>query len=52
MNVGWYVVYLLMCSLNGVTCINNGFGFNSWQFWAYTGMIIMSFIAGSNYRRN
>lgn len=51
MNVGWYVVYLLMCGLNGAMCTAHGFHFGQWQFWAWSGIVILSFIAGSNYRK-
>lgn len=51
MNTGWYVVYLIMCALNGALCSLSGFYINTWQFWAWTGIVIMSFITGSNYRK-
>lgn len=46
MNVGWYVVYLLMIFLNSMTWLNSGFGIKTWQYWASFGMLVMCFIAG------
>lgn len=51
MNMGWYMVYLIMCVLNGALCSQSGFSFDTWQFWSRTGIVIMSFIAGSHYRK-
>lgn len=51
MNSGWYVVYALICFLNQVVCYINGFNLLTWQNWTWVGMIILSFIAGSNYRK-
>lgn len=51
MNVGWYVVYVLMCMANGVMCVKHGFDFNTWQFWVWTGIIALTFVSGASYRR-
>jgi hypothetical protein len=51
MNVGWYVVYVLMCSANGLMCAEHGFTVDQWQFWAWSGIIALAFISGANYRR-
>lgn len=50
-NGGWYVVYLLMCFANAFMCIRHGFTIDQWQFWAWTGIVALTFISGANYRR-
>lgn len=51
MNVGWYIAYLLACFLNGYMCAKHGFNIDQWQFWVWTGIVALSFIAGANYRK-
>lgn len=46
LNDGWYVVYILMLALNTFMCNKHGFGLNTWQHWAWFGIVVMSFIAG------
>jgi hypothetical protein len=46
---GWYIVYMLMIILNSIMCIKHGFGPNTWQNWAWFGIVVMSFIAGRGY---
>ena len=48
MNNGWYVVYILMCGLNGVLYGTMGHAFNSWQFWVGLFIPILCYIAGTN----
>ena len=49
MNWGWYTVYLLMIILNQVMCMAHGFSIFTWQNWVWFGMLVLCFIAGSNY---
>lgn len=51
MNVGWYIVYLLMCIANGIMCVEHGFSIDSWQFWVWTGILAITFVSGASYRR-
>lgn len=51
MNVGWYIVYLLMIMCNGVMCHVHNFDGGTWQYWVWSIMIILTFVAGSNYRK-
>lgn len=46
MNKGWYIVYLLMIAVNSIMTTCHGFGFDTWQHWAWLGMLILCFIAG------
>lgn len=46
MNVGWYVVYLLMIAINSVANSINGYTIGSWQFWLSLGLLMMCYIAG------
>lgn len=46
MNVGWYVVYLLMIIINSVMTALHGFNIATWQYWVWFGMLVMCFIAG------
>lgn len=49
MDNGWYVVYILMCFLNGALYASMGHNlFNSWQFWVGMFVPILSYIAGTN----
>lgn len=48
MNVGWYVVYLLMICINSVVTAINGFNIATWQFWVQSGLLIMCFVSGAN----
>ena len=50
MKSGWYTVYLLMIVLNSVMSTTYGFGINTWQHWAWFGMLVVCFIAGNNYQ--
>lgn len=45
---GWYVVYIMTCFLNAMTLMLNGFNITTWQFWAWTFLVILSYIAGKN----
>jgi hypothetical protein len=47
---GWYTVYLLMVCINSVMATLHGFGISTWQFWIWATMLIICFVAGSNYR--
>ena len=51
MNVGWYVVYLLMCVANALMCVSQGFAINTWQFWVWTGIIALTFVSGASYKK-
>ena len=51
MNVGWYVVYLLMTFANAGMATLHGFGINTWQFWAWSGIVMLTFVSGASYRR-
>lgn len=51
MNSGWYVVYLLMVFANAAMCNLNGFDIRTWQFWTWSAIIILTFVAGANYRK-
>ena len=51
MNWGWYIVYLLMCIANGIMCNIHGFSIDGWQFWVWTGIVGLTFVAGASYRR-
>ena len=46
MNWGWYTVYLIMVVINSTMCVANGFGFNTWQYWVWLVIPMMSWIAG------
>ena len=48
MNTGWYIVYLLMIAINSVMTTVHGFDIGTWQHWAWFGMLVMCFVAGSN----
>lgn len=48
MDNGWYVVYILMCCLNGFLYGTMGHTINSWQFWVGLFIPILSYIAGTN----
>lgn len=50
-NWGWYTVYLLMIAANSVMTTLHGFGVFTWQHWAYFWMLVLCFIAGSEYRK-
>lgn len=50
-NWGWYVVYLLMCFANAFMSVKHGYTIDSWQFWAWSGIIALVFVSGSNYRK-
>ena len=49
MNVGWYVVYILMVIFNQILCNIYGFNLLTWQNWAWSIMLILCFVSGSNY---
>ena len=51
MNVGWYIVYLLMIAINTVMTTHHGFGLNTWQYWVWSGMLILTFVAGASYKK-
>ena len=48
MNVGWYVVYILMITINSAMTTFHGFGLNTWQHWVWFVMLVLTFIAGQN----
>ena len=49
MSNGWYVVYILICCLNGFLYATMGHSpLNSWQFWVDLFIPILSYIAGTN----
>lgn len=48
MDNGWYVVYILMCFLNGAVYTSMDHGITSWQFWVGMFVPILSYIAGTN----
>ena len=48
MDNGWYVVYILMCCLNGFLYGTMGHTITSWQFWVGLIIPILSYIAGTN----
>lgn len=50
MNWGWYVVYILTIVINSIVCNVNGFTLVTWQYWAYACLLILTFVAGANYR--
>lgn len=47
----WYTVYLLMIVANAVMFYIHDFSTISWQYLAYVWMMILCFVAGSNYRK-
>lgn len=49
MNNGWYVVYIVMCALNGVLYGTMGHTITSWQFWVGLFIPILCYIAGTNH---
>jgi len=52
MNVGWYVVYLLMIVINQVMCVTHGFNLFTWQAWVWMVIPIMCFVAGAHYKED
>lgn len=50
--MGWYVVYLLMVVINGIMCTLHGYDIFTWQYWVWAFTIILSFVAGSNWRKD
>ena len=50
-NWGWYIVYLLMVIINGLIYIARGYDPLTWQYWAGTLIVIISFISGAEYRK-
>ena len=51
MNWGWYVVYILSIIINVVVCHINHFTLTTWQYWVYSALLILTFVAGANYRK-
>lgn len=45
---GWFVVYVLMCALNGLLYATMGYSINSWQFWVSLFIPALCYIAGTN----
>lgn len=50
-NWGWYTVYLLMIVCHSVMSTLHDFDLFTWQHWAYFWMLVLCFIAGSEYRK-
>lgn len=50
MNIGWYIVYLLMIAANVAMCRAHGYGLSSWQQWVWFGIMVLCFVSGANYR--
>lgn len=45
---GWYVVYIIMCALNGLLYATMGRTITSWQFWVSLFIPVLCYIAGTN----
>ena len=43
---GWYVVYLLICAINGALCTSQGYHPGTWQFWVWVIMILFARLSG------
>lgn len=50
MNKGWYAIYLLAIAIASAMSTFHGYNISTWQYWVWFGLIVISFIAGSEYR--
>ena len=51
MSKGWYAVYLLAIIIGSFMSTFHGHNIFTWQYWVWFGLIAISFIAGSEYRK-
>lgn len=45
---GWYIVFILMCGLNGLLYGTMGCSLKTWQFWVSVFIPPLCYIAGTN----
>lgn len=45
---GWYMVYIITIVLNSILSTLSGYNLFTWQYWAWSILIILAYSAGNN----